>query len=236
TEGVDLPSANCILFARPTKSQIVYSQSIGRGTRLSPETGKTDCLVLDLVGASNRFDLVTLGDLVGVKELKEGESIVEAVKREKREAEETVQQGLPAYAEGEVVGREVDLFGGRQWEKTSLFDWRVFPEERRALLIAGGKRYEVWRQTPTSPYRFAAMDLSARWEGVAPTWHGAKVAVEAKAKEIIFGGRSAIWRSGPATEKQIALLIKFRAPFDPHITKGEASDLLDGIFKKARAA
>jgi len=235
TEGVDLPSANCALFARPTKSQIVYSQAIGRITRLSPETCKTDGLVLDMVGASNRFDLCTLGDLVGVRELRDGETIVEAVKREKREEEEAAAEQLELIetAEGEVVGREVDLFAGRQWEKTKLFDWRVFPDERRALLFAGGRRYEVWRQTPTSPYRFAAMDWMSHFEGVAPTWHGAKTAVEEKAKELIFG---TTWRSAPATEKQIETLLKYRIPFGPEITKGEASDLLDAKFKKARAA
>jgi superfamily II DNA or RNA helicase len=239
TEGVDLPSANCALFARPTKSQIVYSQAIGRITRLSPETGKTDGLVLDMVGATNKFDLLTLGDLFGLRSLKDGETISQAVEREKKEEEEAAaeQMELPEMADGKVVGREVNLFGGRQpAPRKPLFEWQMYPEQRRAVLIAGGKRYEVWRQTPTAPYRFAMMDWSSRWEGVNPTWDGAKTAVEEKAKEIMFGGKDAPWRSAPASPKQIETMTRMRIRFNPHITKGEASDLLDARFKKARAA
>lgn len=62
-EGWDCPAVSCVLMARPTKLRGVYIQAVGRGLRLSPETGKTDCLVLDVVGASRTQRLVTLVDL-----------------------------------------------------------------------------------------------------------------------------------------------------------------------------
>ena len=40
TEGWDCPSVNCIVVLRPTKVRSLYCQMVGRGTRLSPETGK----------------------------------------------------------------------------------------------------------------------------------------------------------------------------------------------------
>lgn len=52
TEGTDIPPVDCILIARPTRSQGRYQQMIGRGTRRSLETGKVDCLVLDYVSAA----------------------------------------------------------------------------------------------------------------------------------------------------------------------------------------
>jgi superfamily II DNA or RNA helicase len=45
TEGYDHPEVACILMARPTQSLTLYTQCIGRGTRLHP--GKQDCLVID---------------------------------------------------------------------------------------------------------------------------------------------------------------------------------------------
>lgn len=54
TEGFDLPQIDCVLLARPTRSQNLFSQMIGRGLRLSPESGKTDCLILDVVGTLQR--------------------------------------------------------------------------------------------------------------------------------------------------------------------------------------
>ncbi|GAA5871216.1 hypothetical protein JCM1840_000149 [Sporobolomyces johnsonii] len=48
TEGADFPEIDCVLLARPTLSQNLFLQMIGRGLRLSPHTGKTDCLLMDL--------------------------------------------------------------------------------------------------------------------------------------------------------------------------------------------
>ncbi|GAA5871199.1 hypothetical protein JCM1840_000140 [Sporobolomyces johnsonii] len=53
TEGTDFPEIDCVLLARPTRSQNLFLQMIGRGLRLSPDTGKTNCLVIDLVGNSS---------------------------------------------------------------------------------------------------------------------------------------------------------------------------------------
>lgn len=61
TEGFDEPRVDCIVVARPTKSHPLYIQMVGRGTRLHPD--KANCLVLDVVGATERHDLVALVDL-----------------------------------------------------------------------------------------------------------------------------------------------------------------------------
>ncbi len=45
--GVDIPSVECIVLARPTRSLTMYLQMVGRGMRPSPETGKRDCLLID---------------------------------------------------------------------------------------------------------------------------------------------------------------------------------------------
>lgn len=49
-EGFDDPGVSCVVMAKPTRSKSVYVQAIGRGLRLAP--GKSDCLVIDIVGAS----------------------------------------------------------------------------------------------------------------------------------------------------------------------------------------
>ena len=50
TTGFDAPNTDCIVLLRPTNSAGLLIQMVGRGTRLSPETGKTNCLVLDYGG------------------------------------------------------------------------------------------------------------------------------------------------------------------------------------------
>lgn len=62
TEGFDAPVTSCIAIARPTKSRALYSQMIGRGTRLFP--GKTDCMLLDFVGLVGRHRLAGPADVL----------------------------------------------------------------------------------------------------------------------------------------------------------------------------
>ncbi|MBC8065674.1 MAG: DEAD/DEAH box helicase, partial [Chlorobia bacterium] len=66
TEGFDLPDVSCVLMLRPTQSWALYTQMIGRGLRVLPNTidglvdadarreavrhsDKTDCIVIDIV-------------------------------------------------------------------------------------------------------------------------------------------------------------------------------------------
>jgi superfamily II DNA or RNA helicase/HKD family nuclease len=51
-EGVDVPSADTVLFLRPTESEAVFLQQLGRGLRKHP--GKEVLTVLDFVGRLHR--------------------------------------------------------------------------------------------------------------------------------------------------------------------------------------
>jgi ATP-dependent helicase IRC3 len=62
TEGFDDPGVSCIAMARPTRSEGLYAQCVGRGTRLAE--GKQDCLILDFVDVSN-LSLCSLPSLFG---------------------------------------------------------------------------------------------------------------------------------------------------------------------------
>ena len=56
TTGVDW-DVRCIILARPTKSEILYTQIIGRGLRTAE--GKNDCLILDHSDSTLRLGFVT---------------------------------------------------------------------------------------------------------------------------------------------------------------------------------
>jgi superfamily II DNA or RNA helicase len=62
TEGFDAPYTSAIVLCRPTKSRSLYSQMVGRGTRLAP--GKSDCIVVDFAWLTDAHDLVRPADLV----------------------------------------------------------------------------------------------------------------------------------------------------------------------------
>lgn len=51
--GFDVPDVDCIIWARPTKSPVLYVQGAGRGMRIAD--GKTDCLWLDFSDTTERM-------------------------------------------------------------------------------------------------------------------------------------------------------------------------------------
>lgn len=55
TEGWDCPSVDCVVVLRPTKVRSLYSQMVGRGTRLFP--GKEELLLLDFLWHTERHEL-----------------------------------------------------------------------------------------------------------------------------------------------------------------------------------
>ena len=62
TEGWDCPSVDCIVVLRPTKVRSLYSQMVGRGTRLHP--GKDHLLLLDFLWMTERHELCHPADLI----------------------------------------------------------------------------------------------------------------------------------------------------------------------------
>jgi superfamily II DNA or RNA helicase len=58
TEGFDVPSVSAVLLCRATQSRALNVQMIGRGLRLSSQTDKHDCIVLDFVGNISRHGFI----------------------------------------------------------------------------------------------------------------------------------------------------------------------------------
>ena len=66
TEGWDCPIVDTIVVLRPTKIRSLYSQMVGRGTRLAP--GKDHLLLLDFLWMTGKHKLVKPADIVCKKE------------------------------------------------------------------------------------------------------------------------------------------------------------------------
>lgn len=66
TEGWDCPSVDCIVILRPTKVRSLYSQMVGRGTRLAQ--GKEYLLLLDFLWQTEKHELCRPACLICDKE------------------------------------------------------------------------------------------------------------------------------------------------------------------------
>jgi superfamily II DNA or RNA helicase len=79
TEGWDCPSVDCVVVLRPTKVRSLYSQMVGRGTRLHP--GKTELLLLDFLWHTERHELCHPAHLIA-----ENEEVAKAMTKQIEEA------------------------------------------------------------------------------------------------------------------------------------------------------
>ena len=57
TTGIDIPQVSCLILARPTKSEILYTQIVGRGLRI--HESKEYCLIFDHSDTTLRLGFVT---------------------------------------------------------------------------------------------------------------------------------------------------------------------------------
>lgn len=216
TEGFDEPRVDCIIVARPTKSRPLYQQMIGRGMRLYP--GKDDLLVIDLVGVTERHDLVSFASLSGLPPaLLDGRTLTEAIAEGERRA------ALIAPAPtGRVVARPVDLFG------RSALAWRpaagglfglAAPEGLVAIVPTTDGHYRVLRARRTD----GAWSATPLAEGLDLSYaQGVAEAALRRSGGWALGDRVAGWRDEPATDRQRAALKRW----GDGLTKGEASRLL----------
>lgn len=69
TTGFDAPATDLLVILRPTGSAGLWIQILGRGMRISPETGKENCLVLDFGENCSRHGPI---DIIKAKDKKVG--------------------------------------------------------------------------------------------------------------------------------------------------------------------
>lgn len=145
TEGTNLPMTSCVVIARPTMNPALFVQMVGRGLRLWP--GKTDCIVLDVVGATNRHKLAAPVDLFG-EEAAAGSDEAGPVRDEFDEAaaEDLEEQQMldhalgldaPQYRDGALVHEVVDLFEGSDagWLRTYAGVWFLATAARYVAVL-----------------------------------------------------------------------------------------------------
>ena len=155
TEGWDCPSVDCIVVLRPTKVRSLYSQMVGRGTRLCP--GKDHLLLLDFLWMTERHELCHPADLICTDEevskqmtanLEDAGCPIDLEEAEKTAAEDVVAQREEALAKqlAEMKRRKKKLVDPLQFEMSiqaedlagyvPAFGWEMAPpsDKQKATL------------------------------------------------------------------------------------------------------
>ena len=155
TEGWDCPSVDCIVVLRPTKVRSLYSQMVGRGTRLCE--GKDHLLLLDFLWHTERHELCHPASLIcetaevaqkATENIEEAGGPVDLIEAEEQAATDVVAQREEALAKAlaEMKSRKRKLVDPLQFEMSiqaedlsgyvPSFGWEMGPpsDKQRATL------------------------------------------------------------------------------------------------------
>ena len=122
-EGIDIPSIETVLMARPTKSKIFHAQTIGRGLRIFE--GKEHLILIDFVDNTGRNSLISLPSLFGLPKglkSKKGIKVMDWV-----EKAESVLKGKPDYDLESIEDWDDDSIQ-KIIKEVSLFEQAKLPE------------------------------------------------------------------------------------------------------------
>ena len=198
TEGWDCPSVDCVVVLRPTKVRSLYSQMVGRGTRLSP--GKTDLLFLDFLWMTDKHELCRPADLVC-----EDRTVARQM------TENLAESGCPQDIEEAAVQASEDVVAQREEalakqleeqrrKKAKLVDPLQYEMSIQAEDLAGYVPAFGWEAGPPTEKQAAALEKL----GILPD------AVESAGKASLLLDRLHKRRDeGLTTPKQIRCLEKY---------------------------
>ena len=198
TEGWDCPSVDCVVVLRPTKVRSLYSQMVGRGTRLSPD--KTDLLLLDFLWMTDKHELCRPADLV-CEDRAVARQMTENLAE--TEAAQDIQEAAAQAREDVVAQREEALakqLAEQRRKKAKLVDPLQYEMSIQAEDLSGYVPAFGWEAGPPTEQQTSALEKL----GILPD------AVESAGKASLLLDRLHKRRDeGLTTPKQIRCLEKY---------------------------
>lgn len=196
TEGWDCPSVDCVVVLRPTKVRSLYSQMVGRGTRLHP--GKEHLLLLDFLWHTERHELCHPASLICESEevarkMTEDLEVAAGCPVDIEEAEKKASEEVVAEREEALAAKLAEM----KHRKKKLVDPLQFEMSIKAEDLAGYVPSFGWEMSPPSEKQKAALEKL----GICPD----EIDNSGKAEKLL--DRLAIRRNeGLTTPKQIRFL------------------------------
>lgn len=242
TEGLDVPEIACIHLARPTRSDGLYIQMVGRGLR--PVDGKSDCLILDYIPADAR-NVAMLGDILGCP-IPRAE-LLKSFQKDKPGAtqigftfdgDDFEGQGDAAGVNFQIVAKELHYLEASLWSwhrhdgLLTLGCGRGSDGKERILAIKDGQLWGIWRD--------GRQQSDGSWQSIGqwaarpiptddPFAEGEQLATKHATRELVSKGRA--WHKAPISEGQAKWLAGLargelkRTEIDA-LTRGQAAGLI----------
>lgn len=244
TEGFDEPSVQAIILAKPTRSTLLYTQIVGRGTRL--HSSKEHCIIIDISDTTKGKKPIGLPTLLGLPpdfDL-QGQSVTDVAEKFKE---------LESYCPGEAVRvlnpEDIDL----AYTRINLFmppPPNPFVQEYSKLVWAEIGESDYHLGISNSEFMRIKCDALGRWnvtihdnDSKTTRLLGSVADIReafARSDKWIQTNRSssmslldssAAWRSDAPTDSQVRVLKRIGIPITSDITKGMASQIISRYYE-----
>lgn len=227
TEGTDMPLVETVIIARPTQSEALYSQMVGRGLRLHPD--KERLTLIDCVGVTGKASLCTAPSLLGIDM-----SNVPAKKADE------VQGPLFELPEKAVMASDtpeswirniqiVDLWAKGMSYNLHGVNYFKMPDGRMVVSLPNNKRFTIPAPdqlgmvalgTEKVPYQTA---LDRVYKALCDGFESSRM--------IWDIDKAKAWGKKPATEAQLKSINRRYPDFDTsELTRLQASQILNRMF------
>ena len=231
TEGTDMPLVETVIIARPTQSESLYSQMVGRGLRLHPD--KERLILIDCVGVTGRASLCTAPSLLGIDM-----SDVPARKADEVQGPlfELPMKAVAATDCPESWIRNIEIVN--LWAKGMSYNlhnvnYFKMPDGRLVCSLLNGKRITI--PCPDQLGKVTIGGETVSYQTALDRAYKALCEAHAESRYIWDLGQAASWGSKPATEKQLRIIQRKYKDFDTDgLTKMQASQVLNRMFNERR--
>lgn len=227
TEGTDMPLVETVIIARPTKSESLYTQMVGRGLRLHQEKSRLN--LIDCVGVTGRASLCTAPSLLGLS--------LDNIPEGKRKTLEGMLFDLPTKAKAAADTPEswiknveiVNLWAREQKYQTHNVNWFQMPDGSMVVSLSNRRRMTIPPADALGRVRLGGetVDMQTALDRAFKRLKD-DFADEAHLWDLDKVKR---WGSAPASEAQLKIIHRMLPDLDAgRLSKGQASMILNRLF------
>ena len=246
TEGFDEPSVEAIILARPTRSSLLYTQIVGRGTRLFES--KQHCIIIDIADTTKGKKPLGLPTLLGLPpefDL-QGQDLLEVANEYKK-----LEQFCPGEAvrvlnpdDIDVAYKRIDLFMPPPPNEIvlqySAFVWAEVGENDFHLGINNGESLRIYidplgrwtvELTQANSSSFKTTVLGHVQDIREAFVRSDKWVMNNRSASMNLIDSTAAWRSDGPTDAQKKMLKRIGVPVTADMTKGTASQIISKYYE-----
>ena len=244
TEGFDEPSVQAIILARPTKSTLLYTQVVGRGTRL--DEGKENCLIIDISDTTKGKKPIGLPTLLGLPpdfDLN-GQDLVDIAEEYKSLEYLSPARAMQCLSSEDIIlqYKQVNLFMPVPPNKVVLqyskLIWSEISDNLYRLTINNHESLSIYQDT-LGRWTVEYYDVNKKYKqtlGYQPDMRQAFVSSDVwiqdnRAEALTLLDSNAAWRADGPTPAQSKFLKSRGIAVTPEMTKGFASQIISNIIE-----